>query len=449
MPTSITIPYTPRPVQWQLHELAERVRFLVVCCHRQLGKTTFAINECIQTALFCTKLRPRALYLAPYRYQAKNVVWDALKHFTRDLPGVAYNEAELRADFQNGGRVMLGGADNADALRGLSLDLVVLDDPAFMAPDVWPSIIRPTLAAREGRGIFIGTPYGSQNHFKLALFDQAERPPEWGRVLIPASASGVLSAEELASARASMAPPEYEREFECSWTAVVEGTIYGKILEQLERDGRIGHVPHRPGVDVDTGWDLGVRDATAIWFVQRIGPATHLIDFVQESGAGIEYYVGLLKARAKACGYHYGRHYVPHDAAASNIQTGKSLVDVASEAGLWLDVVQRGDVATGINHVRTLLAQAWIDEAKCADGLRSLQKYRYSWNEALGAFSLKPQHDAHSHAADALRSYAVGFVDIPDEEEAEARTKNLKTELAFNPFSYERGHGGLDFNPWR
>ncbi len=88
-----------------------------------------------------------------------------------------------------------------------------------------------------------------------------------------------------------------------------------------------------------------MRDATAIWFVQRIGPATHLIDFVQESGAGIEYYVGLLKDRAKTCGYHYGHHYVPHDAAASNIQTGKSLVDVASEAGLWLDVVQRGDVA--------------------------------------------------------------------------------------------------------
>ncbi len=442
--TEIVIPYTPRPVQWQLHELAERVRFLVVCCHRQLGKTTFAINECIQTALFCQKLRPRALYLAPYRYQAKNVVWDALKHFTRDLPGVAYNEAELRADFTNGGRVMLGGADNADALRGLSLDLVVLDDPAFMAPDVFSSIIRPMLAARQGRAIFIGTPYGSQNHFK-ALFDAADRPPEWGRVRIPASESEVLSAEELASARASMAPPEYDREFECSWTAVVEGTIYGRILEQLERDGRIGHVPFRPGVDVDTGWDLGVRDATAIWFVQKVGPATHLIDYVQESGAGIEYYIGLLKDRAKACGYHYGRHYVPHDAAASNIQTGKSLVDVASEAGLWLDVVQRGDVATGINHVRTLLAQAWIDKTKCAEGLRSLQKYRYSWNEALGAFSLKPQHDAHSHAADALRSYAVGYQDIPDESEI----GDLKTDLRFDPFNYEKQNHDLDFSPWR
>ncbi len=388
---------------------------------------------------------PPRPYLAPYRYQAKNVVWDALKHFTRDLPGVAYNEAELRADFTNGGRVMLGGADNADALRGLSLDLVVLDDPAFMAPDVFSSIIRPMLAARQGRAIFIGTPYGSQNHFK-ALFDAADRPPEWGRVRIPASESEVLSAEELASARASMAPPEYDREFECSWTAVVEGTIYGKILEQLERDGRIGHVPHRPGVDVDTGWDLGMRDATAIWFIQKIGPAYHLIDYVQESGAGIEYYIGLLKDRAKACGYHYGRHYVPHDAAADNIQTGKSLVDVASEQGLWLDVVQRGDVATGINHVRTLLAQAWIDETKCAEGLRALQKYRYSWNEALGAFSLKPQHDVHSHGADGLRSYAVGFEDIDLET---FRESDLKTELQFDPFTYERNRSDVEFSPWR
>ena len=190
--SEITIPYTPRPLQRALHDLAEHIRFLVVVAHRQWGKTTFAVNECIHTVLSTGRPRPQAAYIAPFRIQAKNVAWEALKFFCRTIPGHECNETELRVDFPEtlgGGRILLAGADNPDALRGMYFDTVILDEFAFMAPRTWGEILRPTLSSRGGRAIFIGTPYGP-NHFKT-IFQQAEhtRPSGGACAIRPARAA--------------------------------------------------------------------------------------------------------------------------------------------------------------------------------------------------------------------------------------------------------------------
>ncbi len=304
-------------------------------------------------------------------------------------------------------------------------------------PSTWPTTFTVT-----------STPFGANNHLKR-LYDDADGP-EWGKALIKASESGVLTEAELASARRTMSEEMYQREFECSWSSVEEGGIYTKLMEQARRENRITHVPHRPGVPVITACDPGRRDLWAWWFIQVIPPgAYHVIDFLQESGGTIEYFAGVLKERARRCGYQYGQHLAPHDAAAENIQTGRSLVDVAADHGVMFDVVKRGDVAVGINHVRTLLPQCWFDAEKCAEGIVSLERYAFEWDSEARIFSLKPKHDAHSHAADALRTFAVGYEDFPTEEEAERYTRNLKTELQFSAFHYEKQHRGseLDFRP--
>jgi hypothetical protein len=52
-------------------------------------------------------------------------------------------------DYCNGGQVRLYGADNPDAMRGIYLDGIVLDEYADMDPRVWSEIIRPALADRR------------------------------------------------------------------------------------------------------------------------------------------------------------------------------------------------------------------------------------------------------------------------------------------------------------
>ena len=114
--TKVVIPYQPRPLQRELHDAVRR--FNVLVCHRRFGKTVFGINHALRAALTCPLERPRFAYIAPFRSQAKTVAWDYVKHYSRPIPGTEFNEAELRADLPNGGRITLFGADNADALRG-------------------------------------------------------------------------------------------------------------------------------------------------------------------------------------------------------------------------------------------------------------------------------------------------------------------------------------------
>lgn len=113
----ITIPYNPRPWQRKVH--SSKSRWKVIVCHRRAGKTNMAINELIRGAV--TIPNSRFAYIAPYFVQAKSIGWDMLKKYSLVIPGVKFNESELRVDYPNGSRVTLYGADNPDRLRGIAL----------------------------------------------------------------------------------------------------------------------------------------------------------------------------------------------------------------------------------------------------------------------------------------------------------------------------------------
>jgi len=127
--------------------------------HRRAGKTVACIEELHRAATACPSLRPRFAYLAPFLRQSKAVAWDYLRAAIARgrAVGASAHEGELRVDYPNGGQVRLYGADNPDAMRGIYLDGIVLDEYADMDPRVWSEIIRPALADRRGWAVFIGT----------------------------------------------------------------------------------------------------------------------------------------------------------------------------------------------------------------------------------------------------------------------------------------------------
>jgi hypothetical protein len=154
----VVIPYKPREQQIALHEAIDSHRFTVAVAHRRFGKTVCAINQLVKEALQCEKEAPRFAYIAPTYTQAKRVAWDYLLKYTAPLEANA-NISELRVDFY-GRRISLYGADNPDSLRGIYLDGVILDEVGDMNPKIWNEIIRPALADRQGKALFIGTPKG-------------------------------------------------------------------------------------------------------------------------------------------------------------------------------------------------------------------------------------------------------------------------------------------------
>jgi hypothetical protein len=346
------------------------------------------------------KQNGRYAYVAPYYGQAKQVAWDYLKASTRGL-GVKVSETELRVDFMHGARIRLYGADNPDAMRGIYLDGVVMDEMADMRPNVWSQIISPTLADRAGWAVFIGTPKG-RNEF-CEIYETAKRDPEWLSIMLKASETGILPPEELARQRTLMSEDEYAQEYECSFEAAIKGAYYGRLMTQAEGEGRITRVPHDPSVQVETWWDLGVGDSTAIWFVQRVNMEIRLIDYYEATGEGLPHYVTMLSRKP----YVYSRHIAPHDIAVRELGTGKSRREMASALGLEFDVAPMLPVADGIEAVRMMLPRCWFDAEKCAPGIEAVKQYRADYNDKMRDFKDKPMHDWTSHGCDALRYGAV------------------------------------------
>src|SRR5919198_3851716 len=151
----LIVGYAPRSQFEALHVRSER--FACIVTHRRAGKTVACVDDLQHAAMWCTKVRPRFAYISPFLKQSKAVAWDYLRTAAAPLRslGARVRETELRVDYYNDGQVRLYGADNADALRGIYLDGIVLDEYAEMDPRVWSEIIRPALADRQGWGGFI------------------------------------------------------------------------------------------------------------------------------------------------------------------------------------------------------------------------------------------------------------------------------------------------------
>lgn len=400
--------YTPRPLQAVIHKSLKR--FNVIICHRRFGKTIFSINEIIDQALRCERKNPQYAYIAPTYGQAKRVVWDYLKEYTKHIPGVETNESELtvrirRADKDDMIKIILLGAENPGSLRGIYLDGVILDEFAECDPTVWSTVIRPALSDRLGWAIFIGTPKGT-NHL-YDVYVQAQATPEtWYCAIYKASETGIVEKSELEAARAVMSEAEYNQEYECSFSAALVGAYYGKEIEMLRTGNKITKVPYDPAAGVITGWDLGISDTTTIWCVQLIGRAVHVIDYIENSGSGLDYYVSELKKR----GYLYEEHIVPHDAKQRDLGTGKTRVETLRSLGLQnIRTAAKLSVADGINASRLLLAKCWVDAEKCKRGVDALTNYERKWDSKNKIFQATPLHNWASHGADGFRTLAVGL----------------------------------------
>ena len=392
--------YNPRKHQWIVHDNLKRFSALV--CHRRFGKTVLAINELIEQAVQCTRPSPRYAYLAPLLKQAKSVAWDMLLHYSEPFR-VDTNIAELRVDLVNGSRVTLYGADNPDALRGIYLDGVVLDEYADMAPSVWTQVVRPALSDRKGWAVFIGTPKGANAFYDL--YTAASADPEWYAAMFKASETGVIDPSELEAAKRDMSPEEFAQEFECSFSAPNMGSYYGKEMGRLDESKQIARVVYEPRVPVWTAWDLGIDDATAIWFVQQVGREVRIIDYYENSGEGLAHYANVLKSKP----YVYDGHLLPHDAEVKELGTGTSRTEVLQSLGIRATVVPVQRVEDGINAVRLLLPRCWFDSEKCAKGIKALREYQREWVDKLGTWRASPRHDWASHGADAFRYLALGL----------------------------------------
>lgn len=398
--------YIPRLHQLELHKALKR--FSVLVMHRRFGKTVFAINHLLDRAIRCTLPNPQYAFIAPTYAAAKRIAWTYLHTYTEKIPGVEFNEADLRLVLpHNKAKIMLLSAENYNNIRGIYLDGCVMDEVADMSQLVWQEAVRPTLSDRRGWCLFLGTPRGS-NHFK-DLYDYATsgKNEEWFGKMFKASDTKIIAESELKSARDTMDENTYLQEYECSFSAGLVGAYFTKELDRAKEEGRIGKFPYDPALPVNTGWDLGVSDVTAIWFYQNFRGVPRFIDYYEASGLSIAEIISDIQSKK----YALGEHLIPHDARARDLSTGRSIEQLMYSLGLRrLRVIPRvGSKRDSINAARMILPKAMFDSTNCERGLKALYNYRRKWNEKNSCFDDNPVHDWASNGSDAFQQVGLGI----------------------------------------
>ena len=179
----------------------------------------------------------------------------------------------------------------------------------------------------------------------------------------------------------------------------VDGAIFAKEVTMAELEGRICNVPYDATKPVHAVFDLGWADQTAVWLLQFIGQETRLLRYFEDSQQTISYYL----AKLQSFGYVYDTIWLPHDAKAKSLGTGKSIEEIVRATGMKVQILERVPVADSINAARTIFNKCYFDRQNTEEGLQCLRRYRYDVDADTKMFSAKPLHDEYSHGADAFR----------------------------------------------
>ena len=186
---------------------------------------------------------------------------------------------------------------------------------------------------------------------------------------------------------------------------MLDGAIYASELRQAQEDGRITRVPYDTTKPVHCFFDLGWADHTVIWLAQTVAMQTRVIDHIEGSQRPLDSYLHELQGKP----YIYGTDWLPHDARAKELGSGKSIEELMRAKGRTVRIVPQLSVADGINAARTVFPNMWFDAERCADGLQALRHYRYEVDADSRVLDRRPLHDHASHSADALRYMAIAL----------------------------------------
>lgn len=201
------------------------------------------------------------------------------------------------------------------------------------------------------------------------------------------------------------------------------GTIYAQLIDQARTAGRIMEVPHKPNVPTITAWDLGKRHGTCIWFAQIVGREVRVVDYHEAYGGDAD--IDKLAAVVLGKDYLYEAHYLPHDGRHERLGMKGSISEQLRTAGLRNKIIPSISVQAGIEKGKALLKEAYIDQAKCKNGLHAMQHYHYEYDEARQCFKNDPYDDWSADASDAWRYLAIALNQRPSGQTIQPQTRKV------------------------
>lgn len=398
-----------------------------IVAHRRWGKDDISLHF---TATQMMQKPGNYWHMLPQYNQARKVIWNAVnpasgkrridEAFPEAIRKKTYQQ-EMLIETKTGAIWQLVGSDNYNTYVGSPPIGIVFSEWSLANPMAW-AFISPILEQNNGWAIFIYTSRGN-NHGR-ATYDMAMANTGWFGQKIRADETDVFSPQQLFNIKKELiqlygddlGTAMFNQEYMCSWEGAVLGSYFSKEMAAAHEQGRITKVPHDPGHEVDTFWDLGIDDSMSIWFMQRSGQEFNFIDYCEGTGYGLAHYAKIMKEK----GYVYGNHYMPHDAnkrEMTNSAVAKSVKEVAEDLGIKpIHTVSRARntdmiVYSHIPAMRNMISRSNFDKVKCAHGISCLENYKAEYNAEKKILNNNPHHDWASHGADAFRTFAVGYKD--------------------------------------
>ena len=412
----LKLKFIPRDYQLPIIDAIENKGYkkVVAVLPRRAGKDITAFNLAIRRCL----QSPSTVYMIyPTYSQGRKIIWDAIDNDGRRileyyLPKElihSINDQQMKIRLKNSSLLQVLGSENADALVGTNCHAAIFSEYSLQNPKCY-QLLRPILVASDGWCLFISTPRG-RNHF-YTLYNIAKSSKDWFAYKLTIEDTKHISLEKIEQEKDEGLTTEalIQQEYYCSFEGTYSGAFYAKSLDQMMLQERITTLDWNPTIPVITAWDVGVRDKTSIIFAQLINQSIHIIDFYEHHGEGLEHYVKVLNKKD----YIYSQHIAPHDIMVKEFGSGMTRYEKAYQLGINFTIAPNISIMDGIECLRSILNRVWIDKEKCKFLVSVLENYRSEYDAKYNIFKDKPLHDQYSHAADALRYFAVSLPKLSD-----------------------------------
>jgi len=414
----ITLPngFTARPLQKALMRYFDHGGLRAACCWpRRFGKDLTMLH---QTAKMSFERPGMYFHMLPTHKHARKVVWDGFDNQGRKTLDVVFpkqlredtNKTEMKITLRSGAIWQLVGSDYYDSLVGSNPFGIVMSEAALSDPRAW-SMFRPMLAGNGGWAAFISTPRG-YNHFH-DLIQLAKSSDHWFHSHVGVGETQHIPQGVLDDERREMPDELYRQEYDCDFSAANVGAIFGRYVEQMEKQGRICFVD-RPGPN-DEVWvtsDIGYRDKASFVWWKRMRGGFEIFHYDDGSGMDAEEWIPRLRKQPRA-----DVLILPHDARAKTFASKRSVVETFLGDRPWADcdvrVNEQRKKADSINAGRLMLRRVRISNNEpCAPLLQALRAYHFKYDEETKTFRAEPEHDWSSHPADAFMEGAAKLVEI-------------------------------------
>ena len=318
--------------------------------------------------------------------------------------------SQMKIELVNGSIIQLVGSDQFDRLVGTNPKGIVFSEYSITHPMAW-QILRPILAANNGWAIFNGTPRG-KNHFHDML-EYAKSDPTWFWSVDTAATTNVLSQEVLDKEKSEMDIDVYNQEYYCSFDAAAKGAYYSEQIMSLRDQHRLCKVPYDNKLRVCTAMDPGDVTTSIVYF-QVYGKEVRIINAEEFYSPSVEQVFTAITEKP----YEYENHFFPNDATATQMATGKSIIQQFKELGLTniyrkpdgtYGLPQQKAKMDGIKLVQKAFSGFWIDESLEKVLLEPLSNYAPKYSDTKHDYSREPEHNWASHMSDAVRYMSIAL----------------------------------------